>query len=513
MGERTRLGLRVLGIALVLGGLGDLLLRATPWGINFLIWVTVIVGLATLLARWGRVGTGGEGKWLVLVALVFAAGLVLRDSPVVVFLDLLGVLVSLSLAVWLGRSGSLRHAGILDYVLGGVYTGALTSAGPIPVSVADIEWREAVRGRWKGQALAVSRGVLLAAPLLLLFGTLLVAADAIFERLVIEVFGFDLAEVFSHLSLITFFAWITSGLLWAGLMARVPDNFAIPRPRVLSLGIVEVGIVLGLLDLMFLTFVVIQVRYLFGGTGRVAATAGLTYAEYARRGFFELVTVTALALPLLLIAHWLLRAENRAHERLFRALAGIMVVLLFVVVTSALQRMYLYQQEFGLTELRLYTTIFMVWISVVLLWFVLTVLRAGRDRFAFGALLAGFAAIFAINVMNPDALIASTNIDRMEAGKRFDAHYLTTLSADAVPVLVKALPEIGDTRLWKDYTVEQAVVDRWEIRQADWRTWNLGRSRARQLVRSHVEDQDVRAFRMISSDSGHQDRAVMHRYN
>ncbi|HKH39309.1 MAG TPA: DUF4153 domain-containing protein [Rubrobacter sp.] len=125
-------------------------------------------------------------------------------------------------------------------------------------------------------------------------------------------------------------------------------------------------------------------------------------------------------------------------------------------------------------------------------------LRARRDRFAFGALLAGFAAIFAINVMNPDALIASTNIDRMEDGKRFDAYYLTTLSADAVPVLVASLPEIGDTRLWKNYTVKQAVVDRWDARQADWRTWNLGRSRARQLVRSHVEAQDVRAFRMIS---------------
>jgi hypothetical protein len=72
--------------------------------------------------------------------------------------------------------------------------------------------------------------------------------------------------------------------------------------------------------------------------------------------------------------------------------------------------MYLYQQQFGLTELRLYTTVFMVWISVVLLWFVLTVLRARRDRFAFGALLTGFAAIFAINAMNPDALIADTNL-------------------------------------------------------------------------------------------------------
>jgi Domain of unknown function (DUF4173) len=511
VGERTRLGLGVLGVALVLGGLGDLLLRATPWGINFFIWVTAIVGLAILLAGWGPVGAGGEGKWLVFVALVFAAGLFLRDSPVMVFLNLLGVLISLSLAVWLERSGSLRRAGILEYVLGGVYTGVLTSAGPIPVSVADIEWREAIRGRWKGQALAVSRGVLLAAPLLLLFGALLVAADAIFERLVIEVFGFDLAEVFSHLALITFFAWISAGVLWAGLMARVPENFSIPRPRVLSLGIIEVGIVLGLLDLLFLAFVVIQVRYLFGGAGRVAATAGLTYAEYARRGFFELVTVTALALPLLLVAHWLLRTGTRAHERLFKALAGIMVALLFVVVASALQRMYLYQQEFGLTELRLYTTVFMVWISVVLLWFVLTVLRAGRDRFAFGALLAGFAAIFAINAMNPDALIAGTNIDRMEDGKRFDAYYLTTLSADAVPVLVESLPQIGEDRLWKAYTVEQAVVDRWYSKQADWRTWNLGRSRAHHLVRSYVEDQDVRESRTIGPDTKHQDRAIMHR--
>jgi hypothetical protein len=363
---------------------------------------------------------------------------------VVVFRDSLGILISLSLAVWLGRGGSLRRAGILDYVLGGVFTGALTSAGPLPVSVADIVWREAVRWRWKGQALAVSRGVLLAAPLLLLFGALLVATDAVCERLVLDIFGFDLADVFSHLFLITFFAWITAGLLWAGLMARVPENFALPRPRVLSLGIVEIGIVLGLLDLLFLTFVVIQVRYLFGGAGRIAATAGLTYAEYARRGFFELVTVTALALPLLLIAQWLLRAENRAHERLFKALAGIMVGLLFVVVASALQRMYLYQQEFGLTELRLYTTVFMAWISTVLLWFVLTVLRARRDRFAFGALLTSFAGILAINVINPDALIASTNIDRMEHGKRFDAYYL---SADPVPVLVESLPEIGDARL------------------------------------------------------------------
>ena len=490
MGERTRLGLELLGAAVALGVLGDVLLRATPWGLNFFIWITLLVGLAVSFARWGRMIAGGEGRWLVFVAIVFASGIVLRDSPVVVFLDVLAVMISLSLAVWRGRSGSLRWSGISDYVIGGSLAGIFSSAGPVPVSVVDIDWTETLRGRWKGGALAVSRGVLLAAPLLVLFGTLFVAADAVFERLVLEVFGFDIAKVFSHLFLFSFFAWMTAGVFWAGLMARIPQNLAITRPRIVSLGIVEVGVVLGLLDLLFLTFVVIQVRYLFGGAGHVAETGGLTYAEYARHGFFELATVTALALPLLLLTHWLFRLENRAHEVIFKALAGTMVALLFVVVASALQRMHLYTSEFGLTELRLYTTIFMFWISVVLLWFVLTVMRSHRDRFAFGALVAGFAAILAINAMNPDALIARTNIDRLQEGKRFDPYYLTTLSADAIPVIVDSLPGIRQKPVRQDFTLQQEIRYTWAKKPQGWRTWNLGRTRAYQAVKAYTEAQN-----------------------
>ena len=485
MGERTRLGLGVVGAALVLGGLGDVLLRATPWGINFLLWIAALVGAAALLSKGGRVRPEGEGRWLVVLAVVFAAGVVLRDSSAVVFLDVLAVIAALSLAVWRGRAGSLRRAGISEYVLGGTCAGAVALAGPVPVSVTDIAWSEVVRGRWKGQALAVSRGLFIAAPLLLVFGGLFVAADAVFERLVLDVFGFDLDRIFGHLFLIFIFAWTTAGLLWAALMARLPRNLGIRRPGRISLGIVEVGIVLGLLDLLFLTFVVVQVRYLFGGAGRVVTTSGLTYAEYARRGFFELVTVAALALPLLLLAHWILRTETRAHERGFRVLAGTMVALLFVVLASALQRMYLYQQEFGLTELRLYTTIFMAWITVVLGWFVLTVLRGARERFAFGALAAGFAAVLAINAMNPDALIARTNIERAQDGEKLDAHYLILLSSDAAPVLIESLPEIGDRRLRPNTTLEKVVLDRWNSYRTDWRTWNLSRSRAQHLAESY----------------------------
>jgi hypothetical protein len=193
------------------------------------------------------------------------------------------------------------------------------------------------------------------------------------------------------------------------------------------------------------------------------------------------VTVTALALPLLLLAHWLLRAENRAHRRVFGTLSCAMVALLFVVVASALQRMYLYTQEYGLTELRLYSTIFMVWLSTVLVWFLLTVPRGRRDSFALGVLTTGFVSILLINAMNPDALIARVNVDRMEAGKRFDAYYLTALSADAVPAMIEALPAMDEE---DRHVVEDHLEDfsRWSSEDRDWRTWNLSRTRAQYLI-------------------------------
>src|SRR6185295_19593781 len=110
-------------------------------------------------------------------------------------------------------------------------------------------------------------------------------------------------------------------------------------PPAFTLGTVEVGVILGLMNLLFLSFVIVQVPYLFGGMDLVQNTPDFKLAEYARRGFGELVTVSALVLPILLAAHWLVKKESPLTEKLFRILAGIQIVLLFVIMASAVQRL------------------------------------------------------------------------------------------------------------------------------------------------------------------------------
>jgi hypothetical protein len=481
--ERNRLALSLLILVLVLGIAGDILMGGIPLGLNVGAWMGLLVAGLALVSRWHRVRLAGGGRWLLLPAIVFALAFAWRDSPVLGLANAVALLTCLTLATSHSRAGQISLAGIGEYVLSGIRLAWGFLAGLFILWAGDLRWAEFPRGPWTSRALAVGRGVAIAVPLLLVFGGLFASADAVFSRAVADLFRWDVAEMVRHLFWIMFWAVIAAGVLRETILASGPWSARIAgRP---SMGITEMGIALGALDLLFLAFVLVQLRYLFGGAALVDASIDLTYAEYARRGFFELVAVVALALPLLLAADWLRPRGGGAHDWLFRAFAGALVAMLFVVTASAVQRMMLYQDEFGLTELRLYTTAFMGWLVAVLAWFVATVLRGRRERFAFGAMIAGLAMVALLNVLNPDALIVSTNVERAQAGKRFDAAYVATLSADAVPEILRALPQLPEE---DRQTVAQGVAERWAgTPTSDLRSWNWARVGAREIVGASEE--------------------------
>lgn len=469
----------ILGTALTLGFLGDWLLRGTPWGLNVVLWGT---GLAAAAAAHSRLRAGQWRTSTVtgLVLGVASLGAFLwRDAEFLQFWGVIALLVSLTLVTADATGVNLPTMRVADGPLAALECGLRALAQPVVLLTRDVPWAAlAPKGPWRhGPAVAV--GVLLAVPIVFVFGALLRSADPVFAQLIDHLLGWDLSRLASHLVVIVALTWVTAGFLHGIVLAQrrlvaLPDTMGLPR-----LGLVQVGIPLGALVVLLATFAIIQAEYLFGGIATVLETAGLTLAEYARRGFFELVTITALVLAVLWIAHALLDHAGPKSRRGYRMFALPLLLLVGVVLVSALVRLRLYVEHFGLSENRVYATAFMAWLAALLAWFAATTLRDRPDRFAFGAVLAGFVTLLALTTLNPHALIARTNLARAAQGEELDARYLAHLGADAVPAVVAAwstLDTDAQCVLW------ERMIKPWKEPGSDWRSWNVGRKRAMDAV-------------------------------
>ena len=478
--QRTRLALEIAGFGLFCGLAGDTLLRAMPWGLNVMLCAALLVGGGAWLVRRHGIKPGPDAGWLAITALLLGAAFLRRDAEGLAVFDTLALLVTFALAAASVQGEGVSKWHPLDYVRGVVTGGASTAVGSIMLLFNDIKWVELPQDGRLRHARGALLGALIAAPLLVIFAALFASADPVFDSILAGLFAFDMESVIQHTFQFCFWAAVVGGYLRWALLSR-PFNWEAATAKQVHT-IVPLATVIGLLDFLFLMFVVVQLRYFFGGASIVVETGGLTYAGYAREGFFQLVTASALVLPILLTADHLVRGGTPAQLRVFRQLAGLLLALLGVIMASAFQRMRLYVAEFGLSEDRLYATAFMILLAGVFAWFAWSVLRGARQRFAFGALMQAFAVLAGLHILNPDAFVVRTNLNRPTEVRAFDARYATTLGADAVPALMEALPRFNaeDRCL-----VVTRLLDRWvdgERATTDWRTWNWSRARARRLL-------------------------------
>jgi hypothetical protein len=475
---------RILPAGLALGIAGDILIRGDgPPGLNLFLWVAALATAAVVLHR--RLGgrLSREAAILLAVAVVYGGAIAWRSSGALKLLALAAIGIALALpayeagAAWVRKHGLACHAAAAGLAAICAAIGAfrlLAGITRLPIRELSV-----ASGRWE-QARAIARGAALSLPLLLTFGALFVAADAVFAEIMSRTLRIDMGRLVSHVLVTGVIAWVASGYLQGfvrGTSLRLPNSVVSFRP---SIGITEVATALGLLALLFLVFVIVQFRYLFGGAQLVLVTPGLSFSEYARRGFFELVAVSVLMLPLLLAANSVLGHRTARDARIFRIAAGAHVFLILIVVMSALQRMRLYLESYGLTESRFYATILLLWVGLLFIWFAATVLRSRGRSFGFGALVSGFGAVALLYVVNPDAVIARTNLARALDGDHFDIAYVTSLSADATPTLLAAFDDLPASARCR---VADELLRRWPPASGrDWRSWSWSDGRGRAAV-------------------------------
>lgn len=318
------------------------------------------------------------------------------------------------------------------------------------------------------------RGALLGSLLALPFGALFWTADAAFAELARRT---PLPSAGPLPGRTLAFVLVLGAGLGLALAARRPIQP--PKLRLQrKLSLWEWTIPLALLDALFLAFVLIQLTVLFGGRDHVLRTAGLTYAEYARQGFWQLLAAGALTLAVVGVAILVARVSQGRDRLLLCVLLGVLCALTIVILVSALHRLRLYEDAFGLTRLRLAAEAFALWLGglfgVVIAAGALGWVRRQLPR----AMLAGTAtALLAFSLANPDGLIAERNVDRWRQTGRLDISYLQTLSADAAPVLT-GLP--ADLRRRALAPLAIRLAD-----QGPWSSANISRHRARTLLQRH----------------------------
>jgi hypothetical protein len=286
----------------------------------------------------------------------------------------------------------------------------------------------------------IIRGSLMAIIALFIFAWLFSSADAQFEKLLSGIFTFTLDQDLMNRM---FFGAVVSAFFIGGfsfMFKKIHAN----RVEALSakarnLGAIETMILLGSINALFLVFIVLQVSSLFGGAAHLLAE-GLTYAEYAREGFFQLVVIAILSFLIIAFAERQIIQNHGAHLQSFKMLSGVLVLQVIVILVSAFTRLSLYEHAYGFTDTRLYSHAFMIWLGVLLLLLSVHIWRSGKpEDFSFRAFCTIIIFLFAMNMLNPDVFIAKKNLDRYQATGLLDARYLGSLSRDALPHTIHLL--------------------------------------------------------------------------
>jgi hypothetical protein len=428
---------RALIPALILGFIGNLLFKnAPPFGINLTLWILLLIISTNYCIYKRQFPWNNHNRIFSWTACVFSVCLSWRDSPVLQLAGFCGLITSIFLAsVPIEEFKKRISEWYLIFML------------PLDGLLSVIQQALTINGKKETDSIksftpvhrSIFIGIVIAIPFLMLFTSLMASADQLFETIVIDTLDLTGIGMFGHLirwSFCTLFA-ASLILLW-GKKRKSFERKGIPRQS-FSLGSVELSTVLLLCNALFATFVVIQISYLFGSHEWIQTTAEHSYAEYARRGFFELCTLVAIVIPMLLFFDWVLADVSKHVKRIFQWLSAGLIAQLFIVIFSALHRMSLYMEQYGLTQLRVYVALFLLWLSGALIWFVFTILRGQQPKFVRGMTYYGMAGLFVLFMINPDYHIMRYNLNRAIEPKEFDIYYAQGLSLDAVPALVQPI--------------------------------------------------------------------------
>jgi hypothetical protein len=434
--SKTRNVSLILTIAILLAGIFDYLFFQKELGISVVIYAGLLIGILYWLSAKFRYNSKSS-LWLMVSVVFFAIMPAIRAN---MFLNFLNILAIIGLLVLTSKELLLEHInkfGLKEYFITVFrFPFRLLTNAVKPLRYAINSFLQSSTQKWR----RVLIGIVIALPVLLVFTILFSAADLAFGQFVNSIISLHIPDVFfGHVIVISVIFVILLGTMEYIFHAStgLPVTPVSETQEIATSGReVETRVFLSLIAVLFVIFIIFQVTYLFGGDANIISR-GFTYAEYARRGFWELLAVAAATLVILFFTDKFTARIGVSRKTWFTIPAIAIILEIFVIIISAFKRLALYQGAYGLTELRFYVAGFIIFLGVV---FVLLAVKfawaKAESFFTFATLLTMIVFLVGVNFINPDAFIARKNIARFHETGKIDASYLSNLSADAAPQIV-----------------------------------------------------------------------------
>lgn len=286
------------------------------------------------------------------------------------------------------------------------------------------------------------KGFFIAVPLSIVLLIILAQADPIFGKLVGDILTTIGERLF--VSFFIFVALVSFGS--AIIVEKIQQQKEISS---VSFGKAhELAVITGSVLFLFAVFIAVQFRYLFFTVAEKELSqlgiASLTYSEYARKGFFELLIAATIAGGVIMyVLKFLHRLQDR--QKLFvQIFSGVLTVETGLLLLSAAKRVFLYANAHGLTRAREFGFVFLVWLAVLLAIFLWRILKEiKKEQFFASAIITTLFALLLINVVNLDGLIATQY--KPTVNNEVDYYYISSLSTDASDAWVPAIEDAEKT--------------------------------------------------------------------
>lgn len=456
---------------LSLGLATELLLDGTPFGLGHALFGVMLAAAIVLHSGREAWQSAGAHRWVLGAAVLLLASTALHDAAWLAALSSLSSLLLFALAIqgWNGeRSLATLRTGQL---LGAPFKTAGQSlfAGAVVTSRQMDQAHVSTTVSKYGPGLL--RLMVIVLPPVFVLTLLLSSGDALFrarlEGLEKALFGIPL-DGFIRGSFVTLIA----GMILTGVLALVSRRREVVEPSAPGrpLRALESFALLGTLTSLLLFFGLTSTPCALAPAA-CALPEGVTYADAAHEGFFQLLFAAIGILVLLMALPARTQLGTKKAELTFTALSTGLVLATMPMLVSGAARLWRYESIYGLTVLRLLAYAGLLLVAAVLAWRALT-LWALQDAFVGGALALFTTTLLGLSVLSPDAYIARQNVQRPQV----DVEYLIMLGDDALPALARdRLPDPPYTTLAQvlEYRAQRLGPSE------PWLTWNLGRARAR----------------------------------